>query len=796
MTSPTETNSCRLCKAPLKGAPSATGDFCCHGCARVYEVLQGLDESAGAVYLEAARKLGIIPGGPAPQRPAKTPEPVSDPSALKEERYHAAGLFCPSCSWVMEQVMSSVPGVQSVKVDFFSSSCLVGYDLRRASLDRFQEVLKPLGYGLSAIDLQQASSSGRRATLDFAICGVLFMNLMSLAILRYSESLGWLDRVPPLVKWLELLLTLPVLAIGWLPMARRAWVQLVHGRAGMDFLISLGAGAAFLLSLVALWSGRADIYFETSAGLVTISLLSRMIEARLRDKAYSDLARLMRLECTCVRKPEGDDKYSYPEVNAVQPGDSLLFFAGEMIPFDGTSQSAEVYVSEAMLTGESAPVKKVSGDRMVAGSTLTEGALNLRVIRRFNETQLHEITQSLQSSLARQESRLNSADRIAQWFAPLVLLFAVAIWIIRGLNWGWAAALTPPAWFPSVAVLAVACPCAFSLAGVAAVTAATGSLLRKGILVKETAQLETLHTIKRIIFDKTGTLTRGAMRVERLCWRDKERRPLLLPLLLAAEEGSPHPVAAAIRQFLQEEAPRIAVAAGGELEDLPGQGRKMTVEGRCFCVGAQALFSELFPLSGVAVNHTLVWFGMDGKAEGCFVLADPLRSEAQDAVAWLARQNYELELLSGDRQSVCDWIGSQLGIDNCRGEVSLEQKLQIVADYQEKETSVAFVGDGTNDALALAQARLSIALSHSTDEALAASGFVLLQGKLDSLPTLLRAGKKLARVVRDNYVWAFAFNTVFIPVAALGHLTPLVAMLLMLVSSTAVLLNSLRLRNI
>ncbi len=784
------TGQCRLCGAPVSSGTGEDGAFCCPGCARVWQVIQGMDASAGAGYLEAARRLGIVPSGGADPRAAPDTRVPPDPEAIREQRLAVSGMFCPSCSWVMEQVIESLEGVDAARIDFFSETGLVRYDMRRTSPDRINEILAPLGYSVGEIEEPGAGAVSRRFTFAFIACAILFMNLMSISVLRYFEQL----HVPGFLHWVELALVLPVMWLGWLPIAGRALEGLRRGAVTMDVLIATAVAAAFGLSLAALVLGRPDIYFETAAGLVTISLLSRMIEARLRQRAFAEVGVLMRMQSTRVRRAEGDGRETYVRVDDVHRGDTLIFLPGEAVPFDGVVSGPELFVSEAVLTGEPLPVRKVAGDAIVAGSTVVEGGrLVLAVSRRHDETRLHGIVRSVGETLRQSESRLRSADRIAAWFTPAVLCVSVLAWVLRLALLGWDHALGAQGWFPSVAVLAVACPCAFGLAGTAAVTAATGALVRRGILVKEAGQLERLGAIRDVIFDKTGTLTEGVMQVTRIAWRDGER-PDLLALVRLAEEGSIHPVAQAVRGHL--EALGIEAAPGTAGRDVPGRGRVLETREGLLAVGAASLFEDAFEPDDVDASMTVSWFGLDGRAEGCFVIGDRVRSDAHDAIDGLRALGCGTRILSGDRQEVCDWLAGELGMDASSGGQSLEDKVRLVRQRRERGLRDAYCGDGTNDALAMSEATASIALPRSTDEALGASGFVLVSGAVSGVALLMQAGRRLRRVIRSNYFWAFAFNTVFIPVAAAGRLTPLAAMLLMLLSSAAVLLNSLRMRTL
>ena len=781
----TASSSCRLCGARLRDPTARERGFCCEGCARVHEVLAQLPAERHAAYVAAARRLGLVPeaDGP-PARLEPTPSLPPDRAAEKEQRFRVAGLSCPSCSWVAEQILRSERGVLAARVDFFTSAAAIRYDLRRTSPDGLRELLAPLGYGLEPWVEARAERSSRSTTLAFVASAVITMNLMSLATARYFERLGLIDAVPQKLEWVELALVLPVLWIGFVPMVRRAWAGLRRGTATMELLLAIGVGAAFVLSCAGVVLARPDVYFETCAGLVTIHLLSRMVEARLRDRAAAELGSLLHLPVTRVRRVAPTGQLEFSTVDGVATGDRLRFEVGDVVPFDGTVAEgrAPVMMSEAVLTGEPAPVAKALGSSVIAGSAVVEGPLELCVTRRYQDTRLHQVACSIAEGLRRAESTLRSADRVSTAFVPAVLLCALAVWLGRWWLGGWAVARSAEGWLPSIAVLAVACPCAFSLAGVSAITAATALLLRKGVLVREPAQLERLHRVSRVVLDKTGTLTSATMRVERLAWRETEHAELL-PAVLAAEHGASHPVAEAIGAYLRAERRITAELPAPEPQALLGMGRRLTLPQAELAVGSARLFRDPFVPAELAARHTAVWFGLDGRAEGCFLLSDPLASGAAAAVAALRGAGLELELVSGDRPETTEWAASELGIATAQGGLSLDDKVALVRQRRAGGDEVGFVGDGTNDALAMSEASVSIAVARASDEALGASGFVLLGGKLGALPTLFTVGRKLRRVVVQNYLWAFGFNLAFVPVAAMA---------LMLLSSTAVLLNSLR----
>lgn len=793
---------CSLCGLTLPTRP-ILGDtperrYCCAGCQRVDEVIRNLDPSAHANYIEAARRAGLIPsgdgGGTLDEEETTVESGTSSESvsndAIRTECLNVTGFECPSCAWVAQRLIRTIEGVSQASADFMTSSIKVTYDMRRTAPSIFAETLQPFGYRLDIEPTQHGKRISHPLTLRFTISAILTMNLMTLAVLRYGESLGWLDVAPVFLIWGEAILASVVLWYGGMPIIRRALFGLFQGRIAMDFLITLAALAAYILSIWALLRDRPDIYFETCAGLVTISLLSRMIEARLRERACRELAIMMRMPVRKVRVETDDGVMQYRVSAHIIPGDRVVFEPGELIPFDGVLLSTDAWISEAVLTGESAPVQRVAGDRIVAGSEITGAPVRVRVTRGLADTRLHEIADTLRGAIAAHELSLESADRIALWFGPLVVLVAVGTWVVRSIQSGADAMFSPEMVFPSIAVLATACPCAFSLAGVTALTAATGSLLRRGILVKNISRFERVYRIGRIVLDKTGTVTRGMMSVEAVKWRCAPDTDLLT-LCGLAETGSRHPAGAAVFEHLQLEGIGMQSREAGNVEDVPGAGRRIALaDGGVFQIGAQRMFETVFRPEGVTSRHTVVYFGIGSHAEGCFLLADTIRPEAVEVIQRVEALGIEIVLLSGDREETVSSVARELGIGEAHGGVTLEQKVQYLEETRRVDRATAYVGDGTNDALAMQAAEFGIAVARATDEALTASDAVMLDGGLSKIPLLLMTARTLRTTIWMNYIWAFAFNIVFIPVAAMGYLTPLAAMGLMLISSTLVLVNS------
>lgn len=797
--------ACALCGTRL-GPLAPEGRFCCPGCLHVSRILAAAPPVQARRILEQARRLGIVPAQPLPAPPAwleperegSPPGRLTEEEGIAQERFLVTGFVCPSCAWLVGSALTCEPGVRLAEADFLSDSVRVEYDMRRTSPETLGRSLARLGYGLEPLLAGRTpeETAFRRLASRFALALFLALNVMMLSAVHWAT---FLEAVPELdlraVAVIQLVLCTPLIFLGVWPLARRSLRLIRHGRASMDLLFVLGFGAAFGLSLAALLGHDSGhrYYFDSCAAFVAIALFGQLVEGRVRLRAARSARGLLSLAATKALKLDPQGSTAFAPLEGLVPGDVIQVDADQIVPLDGVLESESAGVSEAMLTGESTPVPKAAGEPVWAGSRVMGGGLRLRVARPFRQSRLAQIAEGIAQALTRAELRLRAADRLAAWFVPLVVLLAAVTFLLRLLWAGGGDPWAPAIWLPAISVLLVACPCAFGIASATALAVAVSALLDRGVLVKDAAVLEALATADRVVFDKTGTLTRGIWRVEALGWFGPAD-PALLGALLAAERGVDHPVAHALASW-QPPGPRPPAPARVESrEEVPGRGLMARIGGRELRVGSPGLFEFGRYPEDLAEDATCVLFGWGARAAGWLLLRDALRPEAGAVVARLRELGLEPALLSGDRPELSRAVARALGIPEAQGGLDPEQKRAWVAERARTGARILYVGDGSNDGPPMAEAAVAVALRHGADLSLQTAQILPLAADLEILPGLVRAARLTRRAMRVNFAWAFGYNAAFLPLAAFGWLHPIFAALLMAMSSTTVLLLSLRLR--
>jgi Cu+-exporting ATPase len=666
-----------------------------------------------------------------------------------------SGMTCAACARTIERTLAATPGVERARVNLATETATVEYDPARVRVRDFIGAVEELGYGVPQTEAAP-DVEGR----------VLRRRLWVAAVFAAPVVvLGMIHRAP----WAQLALSLPVILYSGAPFYAGAWKALRHRAANMNTLIALGTGAAFLYSLYTTLRGGHEVYYEAAAAIVALILTGRTLEARARGRASEAIRRLAGLQPGTARILRDGVETETP-IEQVRAGDVVVVRPGERIAVDGTVLEGESAVDESLLTGESMPVEKAAGSAVFAGAINVSGSVRYRATKVGRGTMLQQMIELVKQAQGSRAPVARLADAVSGYFTLGVLLAALltfAVWMLL--------ADFPVAMVNAVAVLIIACPCALGLATPTAIMVGTGRGAERGILIKGGEALEMAHRIDTVVLDKTGTVTVGKPRVTAVLPAEGYTEEEVLRLAASAERYSEHPLGRAVVEAAAGRGIALAEAAG--FAALSGHGVRALVEGREVVVGRP----------GISVT-------VDGRAAGAIEIADTVKPEAREAVERLRAMGLEVWMITGDGKAAAELAAREAGIDRVLAEVTPEGKVAEIKKLQAAGRRVAMAGDGINDAPALAQADLGLAMGSGTDIAMEAGDITLMRGNLNGVPEAIELSRRTMRIVRQNLFWAFAYNTVGIPIAALGMLSPMLASAAMALSSVTVVTNSLRLK--
>jgi heavy metal translocating P-type ATPase len=807
---------CQLCGLPLGPFPvqekleEEIQFFCCYGCRQVFYILSSLpgglpDDFKNTDLYRISLASGLIgemdqstTGAPSEIPGSGCNEPKEAESELvKELVLRLEGMWCSACAWLIEQVLIRLPGVQKVKVLFSADLIRINYLPHKTPPEKIQEALLQLGYrALPLQDIESGRQERKRTQLRLGLSSLLAAHVMMISLVIYGGFFH--DLGIEAIRYLSyslLILTTPVMIYGGFPLFKKALVSLRHGHPSMEMLIAISALAAYGYSLYRMSQGSLHLYFDTASMLIVLVLLGKYLEAQALERIAGGLTEIYLLAHQKVRLlAEKGEKWQ--AADDLQPGDEIKLLAGETLPVDGLVISGLADVDESALTGESRPVKKGLEDEIRAGSLLLHGELGIRITRVGNQSSIGRILSLIQEGLSGKTAIEALADRLARWVIPAMLLLALgtAVYLIhqgRELEEALLRALT---------ILVIACPCALGLAAPIAKVASVGIGRTKRFLIRDPAALEKLNHLDVLIFDKTGTLTKGRYRLrEWTCFCRKEDETF--QRIASIEALSDHYLAREIVSQASEWG--LPPKRVQQFQDLGGMGVLGIVDGLELFIGNRELMQTFgndisqIPERQIReleeMGQTVVFFGWSGNVQGFLSFGDRLKPNAKATLDALKRKGLEIWLISGDGPATTKAVAGQLAVSKVIGQALPQDKVRIIREFQQKGLRVGMVGDGLNDAAALAQADVGIALGLRGGTISEVSDITLFTDGPEKVLEVLTLASRTSAIIRQNLTLAFIYNALAIPLAVMGLINPLIAALAMFASSLMVVGNTLRL---
>lgn len=701
---------------------------------------------------------------------------------MKDITVEIGGMHCVMCAAAVERSLKKLDGVQEAEVSYASESAHIVYDDAKLNMKHISKNVKQAGYVVVEDKSEYQQKEFHKLLISFIISAVLAVPFMVEMVLMFAAP----DA--PLMHtlhngWLQLILaTLVEFGIGWRFFVG-AWESIRGGSANMDVLVSLGTLSAYIYSLYNVLTGGHTYYFEACVVVITLVLLGKMFETKAKARANSAVESLLQLQPKMATVLRNGKEQQVP-TGEIALGDVVLVRPGEGVAVDGKIVQGSSAIDESMLTGESIPVNKTVGDSVYAGTVNRQGAFQFEATGVGKSTMLSSIVKMVRSAQQSKPAVQKLVDKVAAVFVPTILLIAVISFAVTWL-------LTKdiaPAIYHAVSVLVIACPCALGLATPTALMVGTGMAANAGILIKDADSMQMAGKIKSIVLDKTGTITEGEPKLTDFVPLDSTAPETLLRYAGAAEKLSEHPVGQAIYEYCAEQVQEIPEAEGFNAQ--VGSGVNAVVDGRQIYIGK-------FPNEASAAlerqGKTAVTLTVDGEPAAVFAVADKVKPDSAKAVQKLKERGIEVYMVTGDNETTAKAIASQVGIEHVIAGVLPGDKKDKVAELK-KNGVVAMVGDGANDAPALAAADIGMALGTGTDVAAQAGSLVIMSGSLLDVPKAIVLSKAIMNKIKQNLFWAFIYNTIGVPLAAFGLLSPIVAGAAMAFSSVSVVTNSLLLK--
>lgn len=784
----------------------AQRDFCCFACQTVCEAIY---EAGLQGYYQRTPEGTLLSPPPTPPKDVEMydldevqAEFVNRLGELREAHLLVEGIHCAACVWLIERGMMRIPGVKSANVNLAGKRLHIRWQDNQVKLSNIINKLSSIGYAGVPYDPETAEGAMKRANramlfrLFFAGFGMMNLALISIAL--YSGAADGQFR--NFFHWMGLAVATPTLLYSGYPFFKGALVGLRNLRLTMDLPISIGLTVTYLYSMYVTLNPatRGEVYFDTVTNLTFVILIGRYLEGMFRHQAISATNRLMELQPRVATVLQ-DGVEKMLSIRAVKVGDFVQVKPGSKIPMDGMVCEGHSSVDESMLSGESMPVSKHVGSRVAAGTLNGNGVLTVQVQAAMQDSALAKIIRLVEVAQSSKAPIQRVSDQIVPWFVLATLICASMTYYLWAGQFEFAL-------MAATSVLIITCPCALGMATPMSIAVASGLGAKYGILVKNGEVLETLSKVTHFVFDKTGTLTEGKMRLQRVMVAQAQDEARMLSMAAAVERYSEHSVARAIVQAAEQRELSFRQLSSQHFLAIAGAGVQAEVAGERILLGTldwlqregvvadEGLQSQLNALEAQA--QTCVHLALAGQHLAMFVLADTLRADARGLVNTLREAGIRMTLLSGDRKPVAEAIAEQLGGMEVIAEVMPQDKDRVIQALQQQGECVAMVGDGVNDAPALIRADVGIALGSGTDVSVESADIVLMQNELDKVRLATLLSRRTLRTIKQNIGMSFVYNIIMVPLAMLGHVTPLMAAISMPISSLLVIANAARIRNL